>query len=165
MNQVKNAALFHSLATLHAAAPLNEIPIAKLTATAHVSRMYFYRNFETYDDIIDRHITDLVTSYMRAVRKRDDTIASTATLFFTALQPDAEAFKIFLAHDESNHIQHNFELGLQRLIEQNLIQGSNDPYWRAFTAGGLSRVITVWLSSATPESPVQMGTKIAAIVR
>lgn len=165
MNQTKNAELFHSLATLHAHAPLADISIAQLTATAHVSRMYFYRNFQTYNDIIDRYITDLVTDYMRAVRKRDYTIAGTATLFFKTLQPDAQAFKIFLAHDESNHIQRDFELGLQRLIDQNLIQGSNDPYWRAFTAGGLSRVITIWLSSATPETPSQMGAKIAAIVR
>ena len=165
MSQNKNTMLFHSLAKLHANTPLNEITIAELTASAGVSRMYFYRNFNTYTDIIDRHIEDLVTDFMRAVRKRTDSVEHTATLFFKTLLPDATAFGIFLAHDESNHIQHDFELGLQRLLDQHLIQGHNDPYWQAFTAGGLSRVITVWLSKSEPETPMQMGAKIAAIVR
>lgn len=165
MSQNKNTMLFHSLAKLHTHAPLNEITIAELTTDAGVSRMYFYRHFNTYTDIIDQHIEDLVTDFMRVVRKHADSIESTATLFFKVLVPDAKAFGIFLAHDESNHIQHDFELGLQRLLDQNLIQGQHDPYWQAFTAGGLSRVITVWLSKSEPETPMQMGAKIAAIVR
>jgi AcrR family transcriptional regulator len=165
MSQNKNTILFHSLAKLHTNVSLSDITIAELTADAGVSRMYFYRHFNTYMDIIDLHIEDLVTDFMCAVRKQPDSIEHTATLFFRILLPDAKSFGVFLAHDESNHIQHNFELGLQRLLDQNLIQGQRDPYWQAFIAGGLSRIITVWLSKSEPETPMQMGTKIAAIVR
>lgn len=164
MSQTKNTVLFQSLADLNAKTPLADISIAELTTAAGVSRMYFYRNFKTYDEIIDQHINDLVTDFIRAVRKRSSSVESNATLFFKILEPDASAFGAFLAHNESNHIQRNFELGLQRLLEQELIQGQADPYWEAYTAGGLSRVITVWLSKPARETPQQMGAKIAAIV-
>lgn len=165
MNLEKNTRLFNCLAQLHRNKQLDEISISELTNKANVSRMYFYRNFTSYKDIIDQHIEELLNHFSRIVTKRQDfSIESTTILFFETLQFDAESLSIFLNNGETSWIEHDFEIGLTKLIDQGIVHGLNDKYWRAFTAGGLSRVITVWLSSKNLDSPKIMGKRISEIV-
>lgn len=165
MDLEKNTRLFNTLANLHLNKQLDEISISELTEQAQVSRMYFYRNFTTYKDIIDQHITELLNHFLRITTKRNNlTIETTAVLFFETLQFDAKSLTVFLNNGETEWIEHDFEIGLGKLIEDGVVQGSNDKYWRAYTDGGLSRVITIWLQSNTQESPKVMGKKISQII-
>lgn len=165
MAPTKTLALFNSLAELHETLPLDQISISQLTTHAQVSRMYFYRNFTTYQDIIDSRIQELLDQFLRITKKRSTrSIAATTALFFENLQADAPALSVFLNNGEGDHVQAVFERGLTELINQGIVNGSTDPYWRAFIAGGFSRIITVWLRSDSPLTPAEMGLKVAQIV-
>ena len=47
--------------------PLSAISITELTAAAGVSRMTYYRNYQSLDDILRSHLTDIFADYRRDV--------------------------------------------------------------------------------------------------
>ena len=163
----KSTELFHALAILSKQRPFTDISIAELTKAAGVSRMYFYRHFQTFDDIITHRITTIFNRYLQLIgRHRATDTRGLATLFFQVLEPDLAAFTTLLNNGKGPLIQETFEQDLTSLIQIDVLPfaGQNDPYWQSYVSGGLSRILVVWFESEQPESPQIMGQKIAAIV-
>jgi len=163
----QNTLLFNSLALLSTTKNYADISISELTKNAGVSRMYFYRHYQTFDDIITAHINDIFSRFLQLIGRQPTKSTSAITRsFFEAFAPDLEAFVIFLNNGQGALIQRTFEQDLTDLLQTELLPfpRQNDAYWQSYVSGGLSRVLVVWFEDAQRDSPKVMGERIAAIV-
>lgn len=158
--------LFQALAAICQDKPIAEVSITELTSRAGVSRMYFYRHFNLLTDIIAARIGEQFSLFLRRVTKlKVHDAEHVAPLFFSVIETDAESLSVLLRRGEADIIQNMFQLNLEQLAGVHLIQGVDSPYWASYTAGGLSRMIVVWLQKDHRETATEMGLETAKIVR
>lgn len=158
--------LFQALAAICQDKPISEVSITELTTRAGVSRMYFYRHFNLLTDIIATRIGEQFSLFLRRVSKlKVHDAEHVAPLFFAVIETDAEALSVLLRHGETDVIQNMFQRNLEQLASVHLIQGVDSPYWAAYTAGGISRIIVAWLQKENRETAAEMGLETAKIVR
>ncbi|GEO68191.1 TetR/AcrR family transcriptional regulator [Levilactobacillus acidifarinae] len=163
----KNTLLFKALASLSQKKPFHDISISVLCQQAGVSRMYFYRHFNTLDEIIAQHINDDFRRFVRLIdHRRIKNSAIFIETFLQVLEPDLPELAIFLKNDRANLIQTIFQNDLAELIKVDTLPFPkvHNPYWQVYVAGGLTRVLVTWFEQAHPESPKQMGQLITQIV-
>ncbi|WP_125589836.1 TetR/AcrR family transcriptional regulator [Companilactobacillus jidongensis] len=166
MVESKEQLLFNTLSELHKTTPLSMISVSQLTRQAGVSRMYFYRHYQTYDDIIRSHILYLFNRFLRLVKKyHANDSQDTCTMFFKVIQTDAQSLGIFIVNGELNLVQSTFERCFTELLIQRVITPAlPDSYATAFTIGGLTRLLIVWIQEPNPDSPERMGQVVANLV-
>lgn len=70
-NRLVKKSMLSALLKLVKEKPLSTITISELTKAADVSRMSFYRNYETVEEVFEEHLKELVADY----RKEDEKLA------------------------------------------------------------------------------------------
>lgn len=166
-NSDKNALLFKSLAALSRKSAFNEISISALCIRAGVSRMYFYRHFDTFDDIITQRINDDFLYFLRLIDHQNiNNPEAIIKTFFQVLEPDLPELSTFLKSDRADLIQTIFQNDLNELskVEALPFPKNQNPYWKVFTSGGLTRILVTWFGKDKPESANEMGKLVSEIV-
>lgn len=70
-NQQTREKIVNALLTLIKEKPLSTITITELTQLAGVSRMAFYRNFSTKEEVFSSHLKDILQKYQEEDRKQN----------------------------------------------------------------------------------------------
>ena len=167
-NLDKNTRLFKSLAILSQNTHYHEISISTLCKQADVSRMYFYRHFSTFDDIIAQHINDDFLHFLRLINHRHvKNIETFNETFFQVLEPDLPELAIFLKSERADLVQMIFQNDLTELTKIDTLPFPRiqNPYWQAYATGGLTLILVTWFGKDHPESAQEMGRLITQIVK
>ena len=133
--------------------PFAEISITELCAKAGVTRVSFYRNFESKEDILAKHVR----------RITEDWLAESGISY--AENELADYFLTLLAHmDEHRELcEALHRAGLMHLVQaefnrvfQAVHAGEYDPYKSYFLAGGIYNVFLLWLLNGCKETPEEL---------
>lgn len=133
---------FLALATLQLLEkqPLNELSVAKVCQRAGVSRMAFYRNFESLDDILYQYYQPKISAEFTHLQ-----IAKSPSEKMTSQYRFFEAFGDQLLSSQAK----GFEFILKRIfideIKKFYLPFTTDTYWISFMANGVYEIWHQWL--------------------
>ncbi len=141
--------------------PYNEISVTALCDKAGVTRMSFYRNFNTKEDVLEAWISSITEDFLRDSRisYKNDSPRQYFTKLFTHMKKHADiclaiynAGLIYLVKDEFDH------------IFLTLHKDEYDEYKSYFLAGGIYNIFFLWLIRGCKESPQQLASKLDNIL-
>lgn len=139
----------------------SEITISEICSKAGVTRMSFYRNFESKEDILKKWIigvTDDFVSFSGISYKNDSLQEYFVKLFTHMLNYRAVCDSLYHA-------------GLVHLVKSEfdrvflaVYRGEYDDYKSFFLAGGIYNVFLLWLINGYKEEPKQLAKRLAGIL-
>lgn len=153
--------IYDALMSLMEGKELGELTITEITRRAGVSRMAYYRNFESKEDILRSYLDDLFLNYVNTLRINGD--FSFQSFILTALG-------IFRKHHTlmSEIKKENLESMLINQFEGYLDMLSSViyreihsesgylSYYSSFLAGGVANLILRWIGEGMLQSDAQM---------
>ena len=138
---------------------LNEISVSEIVDDAAVGRTSFYRNFETKEDVVKKHISELIERWdqdSRATGK--DSNAEMYGSLFQHLKDHAEFYLLL----KQRNLMHLF---LEVFLDRNG-PSTDDPnmwaYTKAFITYGTYGWIEEWISRGMQESSEAMAEMLSA---
>ncbi|MFC7392907.1 TetR/AcrR family transcriptional regulator [Scopulibacillus cellulosilyticus] len=153
--------IFEAFMILLANKNFNDISITEITNKAGVSRMAYYRNYSSKEEIIHDHLNELILHFLNEFENKDSV---------TPYQK-AKTFFCFFRHHKillDNLIKSNVTYILLEHLEKNihpLLQASSlelakntveAKYKAHFIAGGLFQILIEWCKNNMLESDDQM---------
>jgi len=143
---------------------LNEITVTQVVKRAGVSRMAFYRNFETLDDILIAYFKPKIDDEFNLVINRvpqDEKIKALGQ-FFTDL---SDNMKLATERKFEYIIQDIFNDNMKRFYDNNMnwdnFSNVQKKYWIQFMSAGVYSIWREWLVSGQTESLDDIHTLIA----
>lgn len=142
----------------------DEISVCDITEKAGVSRMSFYRNFKSKDDLLYQGIDVIFNNLRKAFQKSENKSIYTISklIFETFKNYKEELFSI-----ANNKItQHIIETVPEKLKENTATDYMNktSKYVPVFYYGALTTVLFNWLKSGAEETPDEMAKLIAGLI-
>ncbi|MCI8462227.1 MAG: TetR/AcrR family transcriptional regulator [Lachnospiraceae bacterium] len=146
--------------------PLSAISITELTAAAGVSRMTYYRNYQSLDDILRSHLTDIFADYRRDVEAWIDKGN------YNDYKNMLHCYEYFRMH--ADFIRCLLQCNMGTLLLESLTQYIIDTYYKeekgivfyytlqAF-AGSLYNIYIAWIRSDSRESAQKMASIICGL--
>lgn len=160
-------ALFNALLFLLRTKTIEQISITELCKAAAVSRMSYYRNYQSIEDIITAKLNDIFSHAMRFMSKyKLTTPAEFGQLFFSFFQDYTTDLRTLISSDLKFLVSYAFKDDIKILINHHLVQVSvpEDEYWLAFVASGLTESLFLWSLNGAVETPEQMGRIVSHII-
>ena len=142
----------------------DEISVCDITEKAGVSRMSFYRNFKSKDDLLYQGIDVIFNNLRKDFQKSENKSIYTISklIFETFKNYKEELFSI-----ANNKItQHIIEAVPEKLKENTATDYMNktSKYVPVFYYGALTTVLFNWLKSGAEETPDEMAKLIAGLI-
>ncbi len=140
--------------------PYNDISITALCEKAGVTRMSFYRNFNTKEDVLKNWISSITETFLleSKISYKNDTTEQYFIKLFAHLKKHSDiclaiynARLIHLVKDEFDH------------IFLTLHKDEYDEYKSYFLAGGIYNIFLLWLIHGCIESPEELAGKLNTI--
>ena len=153
-NQITKATL-----TLLDTKPIHKISIYEICATAEVGRVSFYRNFESKEDVVQKHIFSLIRNWKE--RNNEQSKDSNAEMYgslFSHLKENADFYLLL----KRQNLMHLF---LNVFIELCGARAEDDNMWaytKSFIAYGTYGWIEEWLARGMQESAETMAALLTA---
>ena len=141
--------------------PYNDISVTVLCEKAGVTRMSFYRNFNTKEDVLKAWITTITDHFLQdsKISYKKDSTEQYFIKLFTHLKNHSDiclamynAGLIYLIKDEFDH------------IFLSLHKDEYDEYKSYFLAGGIYNIFLLWLIHGCKETPEQLAAKLNNIL-
>jgi len=146
--------------------PADSISISEVVKLAGVSRMSFYRYYQTKEDIVKQYINDSFNDFIETIR--DDQIKNdqaAATVFFSYFRTNKLRLKVLIKQGQFHLFFDSFS---NFLIESNLAIDSNPDiadenlkYYYEYASGGILNLAKSWVLGEMNESDEEM----AAVLR
>lgn len=133
---------------------LNEISVSQVVKKAGVSRMAFYRNFETLDDLLTAYFKPLISARFDEVRKlsEQDKLKKVGEFF----SDYADVLKLSADHGFENIIQDIFNQNMMTFYSElpfpKNIDSVRKEYWIKFMSAGVYSIWREWLMNGENES-------------
>ncbi|APX71441.1 TetR/AcrR family transcriptional regulator [Companilactobacillus allii] len=143
---------------------LNQITVSQVVKKAGVSRMAFYRNFDTLDDLLISYFEPLITAQFDEVKEKsskEDKLSKVGEFFVRY----ADVLKL--------SIDRGFEYIIQNIFDDNMLEfyeglklpveitATQHKYWVSFMSAGVYSIWRVWLINGEVESLSSMHDLIA----
>lgn len=146
-------ALFELMRTMEYAS----ITISQLTNKAGVSRMGFYRNYESKDQVL----TDFFDSYMDDFYQqltestpKDPTIIGLN--YFNYVKGHSELFTVLIQSKAEHILNERFTYYVSKFYSDNVqsipFEGAYAKYWNDFVSTGLYKLTIEWIKNDCQES-------------
>lgn len=139
--------------------PLNEISISEIVEDAAVGRTSFYRNYESKEDVIKRHIENLLSMWKK---EHDATGGSTGPEIYGSLFKHLKDHADFYLLLKERNLMHLF---LEVYLADNGAKPEDVNMWaytKAFIAYGTYGWIEEWIKRGMQESAETMAEMLAA---
>ena len=162
--------LYEALISLWDYEPYDKISITDLTRKAGVSRMAFYRNYESKDQIVIDRLRELNDEYLASLERDGDMrIDEFVSRFYCYMANNARFMK--------KALDAGFSWVLVSLIDEYMqsdgglkpsdvdVAGFQNENLRRFIAGGYLNMVKEWLDAGMRETPRQMGEETAIFVK
>ncbi|WP_125573770.1 TetR/AcrR family transcriptional regulator [Levilactobacillus huananensis] len=144
---------------------LNDLTVTQVVKRAGVSRMAFYRHFDTLADVLTAHFTPIMASGFSDILRHAPEEQKLIALgeFFSKLGPTLK-----LAADRGFEpvFQQLFEANMQHFYAVTMTWDGATPtqqkYWTQFMSAGVYRLWREWLLNGQQESLMTMHDLLAA---
>jgi len=154
-------AIFSTLMALLRKKSLPEITITELARKAGVSRMAFYRNYSSKDDIIVKYLDEQFDAFLAKIGKAKEPNAyQDAYWYFTFFKKNQHLVGKLIEARMSDLLFERHDAYLRLVAERSLEVRDYDPdvgrYFVEYAAGGLRSVILEWARNGMKEGPEKM---------
>ena len=138
-----------------------DISITEICEKAGVTRMSFYRNFDSKEDILFRHVREITDAFLEesSINYKSDSTHEYFIKLFTHMYRQKElclhlykAGLIYMVKDEFDRV----------FLERH--SGEYDEYKSYFLAGGIYNVFLLWLKNGCRESPEERADRLELIL-
>lgn len=155
--------IFEALYELLSKTNINEINVSDICTKAGVSRMSFYRNFKSKEDLVNKSLEKILTNLKESLSSQEliNQYTVTREIFATALKYT----KITQAFKNSDYI----DKFMNSIAEQLFTFSPEDKinpakkYIPIFYFSALTGVLAIWINNGAKESPEEMARGICAI--
>ena len=156
LNKLVIESLQGALLQLVVRKPYERITVTELCHKAGVSRMAFYGNFESKDDIIKKIVYDLQTDLFTRIGSpfRQEVTHQWYLEMFLFIAEKSDVLKsIFCAGYQGKYL----ELVNSVILRHKDMQ-PHESYQRLLWSGGIVNAVVYWLTNGMAETPEQMAT-------
>lgn len=157
--KISKESIFTALMRLLEKKQFNEISITQITKMAGVSRMAFYRNYNTKEDIIAIYLDELFMEFYNKFLSLDPTSKYNNLCNFFSFFKERKYFIEILMRSGLIYIFYT-KLNLSLFNYFKDMENKNKPeygtYLAQYEAGGLYSVLLEWISNNTQESAETM---------
>lgn len=138
-----------------------DISITEICKKAGVTRMSFYRNFASKEDILFKKVRNVTDSFVKEsdISYKSDTVSSYFVKLFTHMQQQKELCAalnksglIYMVKDEFDR------------VFLNTYQNDYDEYKSLFLAGGIYNVFLFWLINDCRDDPETLAQRLDGIL-
>ncbi|GLB46494.1 TetR family transcriptional regulator [Philodulcilactobacillus myokoensis] len=132
-----------------------EITIKDICKKASVSRMTYYRNFHTKEDLINYHFNQIFLVFIRRLAtSHNKSIIDIATIFFTLIKEDQFVMKMIVRNHLSMILLNRLKYYIEGLIDENVLKTREESskLLVSLIAGGLTEIIITWTEDDMKES-------------
>lgn len=154
LNKLVIESLQGALLQLVVKMPYDSITVTELCRKAGVSRMAFYGNFNSKDDILQKIVTDLQNELFMRIGSpfRQEVTYQWYLDMFRYIAEKVDVLKAFFC---AGHQGKYLELVNARILRHKGMQ-ARDSYQRLLWSGGIVNAVVYWLSNDMAETPEQM---------
>lgn len=141
--------------------PFSGISVTELCKKAGVSRMSFYRNYESKEDVLKKwcaEITDKFVAESGINYRRDSLRRYFATLFAHVLKYREMSFVL-----RRNDLLWIVRDDIDRVFFETY-KGIYDEYKMHFITGGIFNAYTLWVENGFRETPEELAAKLSEIL-
>ena len=135
--------------------PYDAISVTDITKKAGVSRMAFYRNYETKDDIIDTYFHNQLFDLMNHFREEKHSHDENLIDFLNLIRSSKKVLQLLIHCEAAHLIVKNYMEIIQHIIlnHYQIYHPTHIPsgYQLDFLVGGLLHVILSWAKKDSPE--------------
>ncbi|ANZ57811.1 transcriptional regulator [Fructilactobacillus lindneri] len=127
--------------------PYADITVKSICEKAEVSRMTFYRNFHTKEDVITGQIDMVYSTFIqRLIIQNRFTFYDVATTFFTIIKENQLMMEAIVKNDLSNILLSVLSEYIKQLIDNEILKTreNSSEMLVALISGGLTEVIITW---------------------
>lgn len=144
--------------------PFEQITVKELCEKAGVSRLTFYRNFESREEIIrnywDRSFQDYLT---KVISSEHPSLREALVASFGLWGQDKDLLNVLSNDHLSEILYQSFSEYLERILEQFGMTDAFDAPSRAFIVGGIFHTLIGWLRTGE-ETPEEIVDSIARLL-
>ncbi|MDR1539281.1 MAG: TetR/AcrR family transcriptional regulator [Clostridiales bacterium] len=146
----------------------NEITITQITKLAGVSRMAFYRNYQTKEDIIKDYVDALLHEFIDSIGLIEDAEKYKVTLlYFSFFRESKEFIKVLIKTGLTHIFYEQLCASIADLFKTQEDKIRDDPaitnYISQFIAAGLFRILMEWIKNGLVEEPEIMAAFVCEI--
>lgn len=143
--------------------PSDEISISELTAKAGVSRMSFYRNFQTKDSILDYKLSTALDRIYNSAHFMDLTVRQPILLDeFNYIAENSAVLKMIYERGQISILYKWWDTYAQKFLAEH--DPNANPYEYAFYSGASINVIVRWIEGGLKETPAEMAAYFDALI-
>lgn len=155
-------ALFFLLKTT----PFSKITINDIAKKAGVSRLTFYRNFDTKEDILEERFKNLFNEFFDEIKQNKITSArNVILLIFEYWYKNQEYLKILIDNKLEKYIYGNFNTYITNIFNELNIAEYYKPEHIAFISGGLFFSMVDWINNGCKETPEEITNSLMKILK
>lgn len=159
-NQIAKA--FFKLLEQSSSENTDNISISQITTTAHVSRMAYYRNFNSKQEIVDYYLSETLLKELLIRLNSDFEFWSMeyGLNFFIIMKNNKDLLLLLEKHGYSNSILSAFNKANEN-IAGDMPRNSVERFKIYFAAGASYNAVMYWLKDGCKESPQIMAESFA----
>lgn len=160
-NRITKESIFTALMIFMEKKDFKDISITEITKKAGVSRMAFYRNYDTKEDIITSYINEIFKDYTNEVSKREiKNNHENLRLYFFHFRKQSRLINNLISSNLVNMLLDKCIESFYNLSQDAACNKSYPPekqrYYIGFLVGGLYNVLIDWAKNGMNESDDQM---------
>jgi AcrR family transcriptional regulator len=167
-NQFAKECIFTALMQLMEATSFSDISITEITRKAGVSRMAYYRNYGSKEDIIIQYLNALFQVYLEEIRSYGQVdVFQFAYRYFAYFRKHEVLIKNLLRSNLWNLLLERFDTYLHSIVAGLLTHNITSPELKAyevhFLAGGLYKILIEWVQNDMAQSDEEMAALICKL--
>lgn len=134
--------------------PYKNISIQKIVEKAGMSRMAYYRNFDSKDEIVQFYLNKITNAFLTKTKINllSLDLRSYLVTLFTHLLDYQELGLLLYKNDILHFVKIEFDK-----VYYNKAKNKPELYNYLFVSGGLFNVYKLWLSQGCKETPEELG--------
>lgn len=141
------------------------ITIKALTERAGISRLTYYRHFQSKEDVILAHISLVFERYFNEIRKHKTLTLKTAlVLCFSYWRNDERLAKLLVKHQLTGLLYQSFSKYLEVVLSLAILPYEISHFQKKFIEGGLVTVMIDWMSYSNDKSETEVADLIIELV-
>ena len=134
-----------------------DISITEICERAGVTRMSFYRNFESKEDILKKWITRVTDDFLSesGISYKEDPAADYFIKLFTHMEKHKDICQALYRAGMIHMVKDEFDR-----VFITIHKGEYDDYKSYFLAGGIYNVFLLWLINGCREKPKEIAARM-----
>ncbi|MFI3312985.1 MAG: TetR/AcrR family transcriptional regulator [Eubacteriales bacterium] len=144
--------------------PYEQISITNITEKAGVSRLTFYRNFESKEDILRFHFDRVFSAYIASVQVDEFDLEQALCQCFRFWQNLKSDIKVYLKNDLHRVMYHPMEQYLNIVLSKGQYNNAFTQIQKTFIVGGLFATMVSFTEEQSEQSPEEMASAVLEIL-